>query len=105
MELNNEYNLQVNGSSPCNANPSFVESLCKVNRSVSKCEPYDCNGLGQRSNCSIITTTSIQPGFPREPLEKAFQPEKVKEMNYVDYAAIPGRMATVVDNSRVNLRN
>ena len=98
MEINNEYNLQINGCSPCNANPVFVESLCKVNNSVSKCEPYDCNGLGQRSIAVASQPLPYNPGFQGNQLEQAFKPEPVKQMNYVDYAAIPGKMAKVLDN-------
>ena len=105
MEINNEYNLQVNGCSPCNANPVFVESLCKVNNSVSKCESYDCNGLGQRSIAVASQPLPYNPGFQGNQMEQAFKPEPVKQMNYVDYAAIPGKMAKIVDNSRVNPRN
>ena len=98
MEINNEYNLQINGCSPCNANPIFVENLCKVNNSVSKCESYDCNGLGQRSIAVASQPLPYNPGFQGNQMEKAFKPEPVKQMNYVDYAAIPGKMARVLDN-------
>ena len=49
IKINNNYNVMMNGCSPCNANPIYVESMCLLNNSISNCAPYDCGGLGQRS--------------------------------------------------------
>lgn len=49
MDVNRAYNEQKNGCAPCNAKPINVESLCNVDRTSAVCQPYDPNGLGQRS--------------------------------------------------------
>ena len=49
MNVNRSYNQEKNGCEPCNAKPVMVESMCNVNRTSAVCEPYDANGLGQRS--------------------------------------------------------
>lgn len=49
MQVNREYNEKKNGCAPCNTKPVMVESMCNVSRTGSSCEPFDPNGIGQRS--------------------------------------------------------
>jgi len=93
MKLNSDYCYQKNGCKSCNATPIEDESRCNVNRRVSLCSPYGCEGLGRgyrgdsRADPQVVYQPQLQD-FSTMPRPMGHGP---RTPDYVVNAAMPGQ--------------